>query len=151
MVLVKNLCCLLNCKAFGGSRVATRWYTMYLEDTCAICLLASKVLGETRVTTRKFFLWRTCVVCLVVWPSVGRGLRLHDISCILRKLALFFTCKAFSETRVTTRKCFLWRTSVVYLIARPSLGSRVKTRCSMMYLGEQLALFLLVRPWVRKI
>ena len=40
MILVKNLCCLRNCKAFGGSRVKTRCCIMYLRGaTCAIYLL----------------------------------------------------------------------------------------------------------------
>ena len=34
---VKNLCCLLNCKAFGGSRVKTRWCIMYLGGQLALC------------------------------------------------------------------------------------------------------------------
>ena len=52
-------------------------------------LLTCKVLGGTRVTTRKRFLGRTCVVYLVVRLSVGRGLSLDDVPCILRTLALF--------------------------------------------------------------
>ena len=44
-------------------------------------LLTCNALDETRVTTRKRFLGRTCVVYLIVRLSVGRGLRLGDISC----------------------------------------------------------------------
>ena len=40
MFLVKNLCCLFNCKAVGGSRVEARCCIMYLEGaTCAITYL----------------------------------------------------------------------------------------------------------------
>ena len=37
--LVKDLCCLINGKTFGGPRVKTRYCIMYLEETCAIYLL----------------------------------------------------------------------------------------------------------------
>ena len=53
------------------------------------------------------FIVSTCCVCFVVRPSVGRGLRLDDVPCILRKLVLFAYFKALGETRVTSRKCFL--------------------------------------------
>ena len=39
MFLVKDLCCLINGKTFGGPRVKTRYCIMYLEETCAIYLL----------------------------------------------------------------------------------------------------------------
>ena len=52
-------------------------------------LLTCNALDETKVTTRKRFLGRTCVLYLIVRLSVGRGLRLGDISCNSRKLALF--------------------------------------------------------------
>ena len=42
-----------------------------------------KALCETRVKIRRCFLSRACVVYLIVRPSVGRGLRLDDVSCIL--------------------------------------------------------------------
>ena len=71
-------------------------------------LLTCKVLGGTRVTTRKCFLRITCVVYLIVRPSVGRGLRLDDVSCILvSKLRFLHTCKALGETRVKIRRSFL--------------------------------------------
>ena len=71
-------------------------------------LLTCKVLGGTRFTTGKCFLRITCVVYLIVRPSVGRGLRLDDVSCMLvGKLRFLHTCKALGETRVKNRRCFL--------------------------------------------
>ena len=51
---------------------------------------------------------QTCVVYLIVRPSVGRGLRLEDVS--------------------RGKKMYFEQTCVVYLIVRPSVGSRIKTR-----------------------
>ena len=51
-VSLGNLCCLLNCKAFGGSR------------------------GEDS----KMNLEETCVAYIIVRPSVSRGSRLEDVS-----------------------------------------------------------------------
>ena len=110
---VKNLCCLPNCKAFGRSRVKARWWFMYLHYS-----LAFKALGETRATTRKCFWWRTCVVHLIVRPSVGRGSRLDDVSCFWSNYRFLITCKVLGGARATTRKCFWWKTCVVYLIVR---------------------------------
>ena len=53
---------------------------------------------------------QTCVVYLIVRPSVGRGLRLEDVS---RGKKMFFeqtcvvlpNCKAFGGSRVKTRRC----------------------------------------------
>ena len=81
-VSCEELVLLLNCKAFGGSRVKARWCILYLEETCAI-YFTCKPWGGTRVTTLTWFLWRTCVVYVIVKPSVGRGLRRDDVSCIL--------------------------------------------------------------------
>ena len=36
-------------------------------------------------------------------------------------LRYLLTCKVLGKTRVMTEKCFLWRTRVVYLVARPSV------------------------------
>ena len=51
---------------------------------------------------------QTCNVYLIVRPSVGRGLRLEDVSRV--------------------KQMFFEQTCVVYLIVRPSVGPRVKTR-----------------------
>ena len=85
-------------------------------------LLACKALDETRVTTRKCFLSRACVVYLIVRPSLGRGFRLDDVSCILSNYRYLLTCKVLGGTRFTTRKCLLRITCVVYLIVRPLRG-----------------------------
>ena len=54
-VLCEELVCLLNCKAFGGSRVKTRCCIMYLRGaTCAIYLLVS--LGWDESYDSKMFL-----------------------------------------------------------------------------------------------
>ena len=71
--LVKDLCCLINGKTFGGPRVKTRYCIMYLGGGNLHYLITCKALDETRVTTPKCFLWRACAVCLMVRPSVGRG------------------------------------------------------------------------------
>ena len=47
---------------------------------------------------------QTCVVYLIVRPSVGRGLRLEDVS--------------------RGKKMYFEQTCAVYLIVRPSEGSR---------------------------
>ena len=75
------------------------------------------------------YLEETCVVDLIVRPSVGRGLRLEDVSwgtlcclltckalggsrvktprCILRNLVLLTNCQAFGVARVQARRCIL--------------------------------------------
>ena len=53
---------------------------------------------------------QTCVVYFIVRPSVGRGLRLEDVS---RGKKMYFEpswcfllkCKAFGGSRVKTRRC----------------------------------------------
>ena len=70
---------LLNCKAFGGSRVKTRRCTssqedLYLEQTCRGLRLEMISRGK------KMYFEQTCLVYLFVRPSVGRGLRLEDVS-----------------------------------------------------------------------
>ena len=115
-------------------------------------LLACNALDETRVTTRKRFLGRTCVVYLIVRLSVGRGLRQSVIFHVTRgNLRYLLACKALDETRVTTRKCFLSRACVVYLIVRPSLGRGFRLDdVSCILGGATCAMCLLVRPWVRR-
>ena len=53
--ILSNLCCLLNCKAFGGSRVKTRRCISrqegcMLSKTCVVYLIVS--FGGSRVKTR---------------------------------------------------------------------------------------------------
>ena len=153
MLLVKNLCCFLNCKAFGRSRVKTRWCLMYLQETWAIYLLVRPwVRRELWVEGSDSMMYHvprgaTCATYLLVGPWTRRELRLENDSC--EELALFtwfqdlrwvegydsmmyhvswgnmcylLTCNALDETRVTTRKRFLGRTCVVYLIVRLSVG-----------------------------
>ena len=57
---LKNLCCLRNCKAFGGSRVKARWCISFPGEACSIYLL--------------------------VRPRVRRELRLENDSCEERVL-----------------------------------------------------------------
>ena len=76
--ILSKLGCLLNCTAFGGSRVKTRR-----------CIWGKKMYFE-----------QTCVVYLIVRPSVGRGLDSEDASRV--------------------KKMFFEQTCVVYLIVRPS-------------------------------
>ena len=52
MYLEETLCCLLNCRTFGGSRV--QGSNMYLQESC--------------------------VDYLIVRPSVGQGIRPEDVS-----------------------------------------------------------------------
>ena len=54
---------ILNCKAFGVSRVNPAW-----GDVC--CLLNCKVFGKSTVNPT----WEMCVVCLIVGSSAGVGL-----------------------------------------------------------------------------
>ena len=72
---------------------------------------------------------------------MGRGLRLDDVSCILSNYRYLLTCKVLGETRVTTRKCFLRITCVVYLIVRPSVGRGLRLDDVSCILVGQLALF----------
>ena len=48
---------------------------------------------------------------------------MHHVS--WKNLCIVLTCKALGETRVTTEKCFLWRTCAAYVIVRPSVGRDV--------------------------
>ena len=87
--LPSYLHCLLNCKAFGGgSRVKTRRCISRQEDV---------------------FLEQTCVVYLIVRPSVGRGLRLEDVSrgkkMYFEQTCCLLNCKAFGGSRLKTRRC----------------------------------------------
>ena len=81
------MCCLPNCKAFGGSRVKTR---------------------RCKSRQDSEFFQQTCVLYLIVRPSVGPGLRLEV------------------EDLSGGKKMYFEQTCVVCLIVRP--GSRVKTR-----------------------
>ena len=65
---------------------------------------------------KKIFFEQTCVVYLIVRPSVGPGLRLANVfrgkkmnfearRCILSKLVFLLNCKAFGGSRVQTRRC----------------------------------------------
>ena len=140
MLLVKSLCCLLNGKAIGGSRVKERWCIMYLEETCAICLLVRpRVRRELRSES---------VSC--VRPSMGRGLRLDDVSCILRKLALFTFLWGLGRDESYDSKMFLVKNLRCLLNCKAFGGSRVKTRWCFFYLEQPCAMHLLVRPWVRR-
>ena len=91
---MKNLCCLFDWKAVGGSRVKARWYFMYLGGATCPILLHLYVLGLRReLPLEEAFMWRTCVVYSTVRPSVGRGLRLDDVSCTLGgNLRYVLTC-----------------------------------------------------------
>ena len=81
-----------------------------------------RYLHTCKAETRVSFWWRTCVVYLIVRHSLGRGFRLDDVSCIFSNYRYLLTCKVLGGTRVTTRKCFLRVTCVVYLIVRPLRG-----------------------------
>ena len=82
---------------------------------------------------------------------MGRGLRLDDVSCILSNYHYLLTCKVLGGTRVTTRKCFLRITCVVYLIVRPSVGRGLRLDdVSCILVGATCAMCSLVRPWVRR-
>ena len=65
---------------------------------------------------------QTCVVYLIVRPSVGRGLRLEDVS---RGKMMYFE-----------------QTCVVYLIVRPSVGRGLRledvSRGKKMFFGQML-------------
>ena len=145
---VKNLCCLLNCKAFGGSRVKTRWCIMYLGGQLALCtyllglgwekshtkkilvqnlccLLYRKSFGGLRVRTRWWIMYleETCVIYFLVRPWTRRELRLEMF--LVKNLCCLLNCKAFG-------------------------GSRVKARWCILYLEETCAIYLLVSPGVRR-
>ena len=144
MFVANHLCCLLDCKAFSGSRVKTRWCIMYVGGAnCAIYILVrlrrELVSGEELV-----------FVYLIVKPSLGRGFRLDDVSCIFSNYRYLLTCQVLGGTRVTTRKCFLRVTCVVYLIVRPLRGRGLRLDEYIIYLEETCAIYLLVRPWTRR-
>ena len=52
---------------------------MYLEETCVVYLIVRPSVGRG-LKTRRCILRKACVVYLIVRPSVGRGLRLEDVS-----------------------------------------------------------------------
>ena len=140
-ILVQNLCCLLYRKAFGGLRVRTRWWIMYLEKKNLCYLLSCKALDETRVTTRNVSGEELVLLIFIVRPSVGRGLRLDDVSCILSNYRNLLTCKVLGGTRLTIRKCLLRIICVVYLIVRPSVGRGLRLDDVSCMLVGQMALF----------
>ena len=78
--MLSKLVLLLNCKAFGGRGLR-------LEDVSR---------------GKKMDYEQTCVVYLIVRPSVGRGLRLEDVSRV--------------------KKMFFEQTCVFHLIVKPSVG-----------------------------
>ena len=51
------------------------------------------------------YLEETCVVYVIVSPSVGRGLRLEDVSG--GNLCCLLPCNAFGGPRAKTRRCIL--------------------------------------------
>ena len=51
------------------------------------------------------YIEETCVVYSIVRQSVGRGLRLEDVSS--ENLLCLSSCKAFGGSRVKTRRCIL--------------------------------------------
>ena len=69
---------------------------------------------------------QTCVVYLIVRPSVGRGLRLEDVS--------------------RGKKMYVEQTCVVYLIVRPSVGRGLRledvSRGKKMYFEQTCGFFL---------
>ena len=59
---------------------------------------------------RRCIFEQTCVVYLIVRPSMGRGLRLEDVSrgkmmYFEQNLCCLLNCKAFGGSRVKTRRC----------------------------------------------
>ena len=58
---------------------------------------------------KKMYFEQTCVVYLIVRPSVGRGLRLEDVSrgkmIFSESLCCLLNCKAFGGSRVKNRRC----------------------------------------------
>ena len=82
---------------------------------------------------------QTCVVYLIVRPSVGRGLKLEDVS---RGKKMYFVansccllnCKVFGGSRVKTRRCISRREDVFlanlcFLLSCKAFGgSKVKSR-----------------------
>ena len=77
-VSLGNLCCLLELK--GLRWVEGEDSKMYLEETCVTLLNCKAFGGSHGLRTRRCHLEETCVVYLLVSPSVGRGLRLEDVS-----------------------------------------------------------------------
>ena len=69
---------------------------------------------------------QTCVVYLIVRPSVGRGLRLEDVSrgtrCILSKRCCLLNCRWVEFTSRQEEVYLFEQACVVYLIVRPSVG-----------------------------
>ena len=70
------------------------------------------------------YLEETCVVYLIVRPSVGRGLRLEDAS--WENLCCLLNCKAFGWVEAQDSKLHHEEAYVVYLIVRPSVGRELR-------------------------
>ena len=120
------------------------WGNLRFLHTC-------KALGETRVKNRRCFLWRACVVYTIVRPSAGRGLRLGDVSCIWKKLALFTLLVSPGWDESYDFNMILVKNLCCLRNCKAFGGSRVKTRWCIMYLGGALcATYILVRPLVRR-
>ena len=109
---------------------------MYLEKNLCY-LLSCKALDETRATPRNV----SGEELVLLRPSVGRGLRLDDVSCILSNYRYLLTCKVLGRTRLTIRKCLLRIICVVYLIVRPSVGRGLRLDDVSCMLVGQMALF----------
>ena len=148
MFLVQNMCCLLNRKAFRGSRVKSRWCIIYLDETCAIYLLVRPwVRRELRLENV------SCaeLVLFTLRKAFGRWeLGLDDESCILRKLVLFTYLQGLVWDDNYDSKMLLVKNLCCLLNCKACGGPRVKTRRYIMYLDETCAIDFLVRHWVRR-
>ena len=81
-----NLHYLLTCKALGETRVTTR--KCFMKNLC--CLFDWKAVGGSRVKARWYFMYlggATCPIYLLVRPWVRRELPLEEASC--EELVLF--------------------------------------------------------------
>ena len=170
-----NLRYWLTCKAWGETRVTTR--TCFMWRTSVVYLIVRPSVGpELKHDDEPCILKKLVHMYLLVRHRVRRELRLENVSC--EELVCLVNCKAFGGSRVKTRWCIMYlrgATCAIYLLV--SLGwdesydskmllvqdlwclpncktfgwSRVKTRCCIMYLEKTCALYLLVRPWVRRV
>ena len=111
---------------------------MYFEQTCVVYFV--RAFGGSRVKTRRcisrqedvFLRKLVLFISLIVRPSVGRGLRLKDVS--------------------RSKKMNFEQICVIYLIVRPSVGrgSRLEdiSRGKKMYFEQTCVVYLIVRPSV---
>ena len=80
---------------------------MYLEETCAIYLLVRSWVRR-ELQTRKMFLVKNLCCLLKRKASVGRELRLDDVSCIFEEAcAIYLVVRPWVRREFTTRKWFL--------------------------------------------